>query len=66
MLRRLVPKGHILRDVRMEIHKGNVSFGRQIGTYPLIIGVKKKLKLGEYYDIRITGHMLRSVTGEVT
>ncbi|MBN1503374.1 radical SAM protein [Candidatus Woesearchaeota archaeon] len=65
MLKRLVPKGTILKDVRMEVHEGNVTFGRQIGTYPLIVGVKEKLDTGKFYNIKITDHMLRSVVGEV-
>lgn len=65
MLQRLVPKGTIFKDVRMEVHDGNTTFGRQFGTYPLVVGVKKRLELGKYYNIRIIGHMLRSVVGEV-
>lgn len=64
-LKRLVPIGHILKDVRMEIYDGNTTFGRQFGTYPLIVGVKKRLELGRFYDVKVVGHMLRSVTGEV-
>ncbi len=65
MLKRLVPVGHVLKDVRMEIYDGNTTFGRQFGTYPLIVGVKKRLELGNIYDIRVAGHMLRSIVGEV-
>jgi len=61
MLQRTVPEGSVLKDVRMEVYDGNNTFGRQLGTYPLIIGVKQKLKLNDYYDLKITGHMLRSV-----
>jgi radical SAM superfamily enzyme with C-terminal helix-hairpin-helix motif len=65
MLKKLIPKGHILKNVRTEIHDGNNTFARQFGTYPLIIGIKQKLPLKKYYDVKITGHMLRSVTGEI-
>jgi len=65
MLQNLVPKGTILKDVRMEIYDGNTTFGRQFGTYPLVTGVKERLELNKYYDIKVTAHMLRSVTGEV-
>lgn len=65
MLKRLVPTGSVLKDVRMEIYDGNTTFGRQFGTYPLIVGVKKRLKLKKFYDVKIVGHMLRSVVGEV-
>ncbi len=65
MLKKLVPIGTILKEIRMEIHDGNTTFGRQIGTYPLIIGVKKRLDLKKFCDVRVTGHMLRSVVGEI-
>ncbi len=65
MLERLVPKGTILRKVNSEIYDGKTTFARQIGTYPLIVGIKGRLPLKNLYDIRITGHMLRSVTGEI-
>ena len=63
MLKKLVPAGTILKDVRMEIYDGNTTFGRQIGTYPLIVGVKQRLELGKFYNIKVTSHMLRSVVG---
>jgi radical SAM superfamily enzyme with C-terminal helix-hairpin-helix motif len=65
MLKRLVPKGSVLKAVRMEIHDGKTTFGRQIGTYPLIIGIPGRLELGTFHDVQVTGHMLRSVVGEV-
>lgn len=65
MLKRLVPEGTMLKNVRMEIYDGKTTFGRQFGTYPLIVGVKKRLELGEYYTVRVKGHMLRSITAEV-
>jgi radical SAM superfamily enzyme with C-terminal helix-hairpin-helix motif len=63
MLKKIVPKDTILKNVRMEIHDGNTTFGRQLGTYPLIVGIKQRLDLNKFYDIKITDHMLRSVTG---
>jgi len=65
MLNMILPKESILKNVRTEIYDGNTTFGRQIGTYPLIVGIKNRLELGKFYNVRITGHMLRSVTGTV-
>tara|TARA_Y100000310_G_scaffold343124_1_gene449322 strand:+ start:12566 stop:14017 length:1452 start_codon:yes stop_codon:yes gene_type:complete len=65
MLKKLVPKGTILKKVRMEIYDGKKTFGRQIGTYPLIVGITKRVELGKFYNIKVIGHMLRSVVGEV-
>ncbi len=64
MLKLLVPENSILKDVLLEIHDGNNTFGRQYGTYPLIIGIKEKLELRKTIDIKVTGYMLRSVIGE--
>lgn len=65
MLKRIAPAGTVLKDVMAEIYEGKTTFGRQIGTYPLIIGIKdKRLPLKEFYDIEVTGHMLRSLTGK--
>lgn len=65
MLKKLCPNGTVLHNVRAEIYEGNTTFARQMGTYPLIVGIKERLELGKFYDVRITGHMLRSLTGEV-
>jgi radical SAM superfamily enzyme with C-terminal helix-hairpin-helix motif len=65
MLKRLVPVGSVLKEVRAEIYDGNTTFCRQIGTYPLVMGVKGRLELGKFYDLKIIGHMLRSVKAEL-
>jgi len=65
MLQRLVPKGTILNDVWTEMYDGKTTFCRQMGTYPLVIGVKGRLPLKKKISVRVTDHMLRSITGEV-
>jgi len=65
MLKKLLPIGTILKDVRMEIHDGKTTFGRQLGTYPLIVGIEKKLELNKFYDVKIKNHYLRSVVAEL-
>jgi radical SAM superfamily enzyme with C-terminal helix-hairpin-helix motif len=60
-----VPVGSVLNNVRMEVYDGNTTFGRQIGTYPLIAGVKGRLELGKFYNLKVSKHMLRSVTAVV-
>ena len=66
MLERVVPKGTVLKDVLMEIHDGNTTFGRQIGTYPILIGIPYKAELGTTHDVTITDWGFRSVTGITT
>tara|TARA_Y100000310_G_C20691671_1_gene822677 strand:- start:126 stop:1595 length:1470 start_codon:yes stop_codon:yes gene_type:complete len=65
MLKRIVPEGTVLKNCYAEIYDGKTTFMRQFGTYPLIVGVKKRYELKKFYDVKIVGHMLRSVVGEI-
>ena len=65
MLKRLVPKGTILKDVKMEVHDGNHTFGRQMGSYPLVIGINERLELEKTHSVEVVDHMLRSVVGKI-
>ena len=65
MLKRIAPEGTILKDCFAEIYDGKTTFLRQFGTYPLIVGIKKRIPLKKFYNIKITGHMLRSLVGEI-
>ena len=53
----------VLKDVFMEIHDGNVTFGRQIGSYPLLVGIPYRLECGKRCDVMITDWGFRSITG---
>ena len=47
-----------------EIHgKAGITFGRQIGAYPILIGVPYLIPLETQGDILVTGHGARSITG---
>jgi radical SAM superfamily enzyme with C-terminal helix-hairpin-helix motif len=65
MMKKIIPEGTILKNLRTEVWDGNTTFARQTGTYPLIVGIKKRLDLNQFVDVRITGHMLRSAVGEL-
>jgi radical SAM superfamily enzyme with C-terminal helix-hairpin-helix motif len=65
MLQRLVPKGTVLKDVRAEIYDGNTTFARQLGTYPLVVGIKGRIELKGFYNVKVGSHMLRSIVGEL-
>jgi radical SAM superfamily enzyme with C-terminal helix-hairpin-helix motif len=65
MLQRLFAKGTILRDLYADVHEGRVTFLRQLGSYPIIVGVRARLPLGQRFNVRITDHMFRSLTGEL-
>ena len=63
MLERCMPAGTILRDVYAEIHDGNTTFGRQPGSYPILVGIPYKVPLDQKYDVIVTGWGFRSITG---
>ncbi len=64
MLKKIVPTGTKLHKIKTETYDGNVTFGRQIGTYPLIVGLKQRIELDKFIDVKVTDHMLRSVVAE--
>ncbi|PKK85709.1 MAG: radical SAM protein [Thermoplasmata archaeon HGW-Thermoplasmata-1] len=63
MLKRLVPEGTVLRDVYLEKFDGGASFGRQVGSYPLLVGIPYEAGLERFVDVKITDYGFRSVTG---
>ena len=47
-----------------EVHgKAGITFGRQIGAYPILVGVEYKIPLETQSSVMITGHGARSITG---
>ena len=67
MLKRVVPRRTILKDVFVELKdKENLYFGRQFGSYPILVGIENKnLKIKSFVDVEITGYGRRSITGKV-
>ncbi len=63
MLERVAPYGTVLRNVYMEMHDGNTTFGRQIGSYPLLVGIPYKVDLDTFQDVFVTDWGFRSITG---
>ncbi|WP_256288062.1 radical SAM protein [Halobellus inordinatus] len=63
MLRRLAPIGTVLPDVHLEYHQDGRTFGRQLGTYPLLVGIPGERDLGATIDVAVVDHGYRSVTG---
>ncbi|MFA6679400.1 MAG: helix-hairpin-helix domain-containing protein [Candidatus Methanomethylophilaceae archaeon] len=63
MLERIAPRGTVLKDVFMELRDGGITFGRQIGTYPLLVGVPYPLEVGKVFDLIVTDWGFRSITG---
>jgi len=63
MLKRVVPKGTILREVYTEVIVNGRTYARQPGSYPLTVEVPEPLPLGIYMDFTIVDHSSRSVIG---
>ena len=63
MLRRIVPEGTVLTDVYLELAQGHVTYGRQVGTYPILVGLPYLAAPNRFLDVRIVSHGQRSVTG---
>jgi len=63
MLQRVAPPGTVLEDVHLEYHQDGKTFGRQLGTYPLLVAVPGERSLGATLDVAVTDHGFRSVTG---
>ena len=64
MLQRILPKGTVMTDVFTEMYDGKTTFCRQMGTYPLVIGVKGRIPLNQKIKIKVVDYMLRSIVGE--
>ena len=62
MLRRVVPEGTVLRDVFLELQDGHVTYGRQIGTYPILVGLPYRTGMDRFVDVRVVSHGQRSLT----
>ncbi len=65
MLRKVVPEDTLLKNVYAEIYEGKTTFGRQFGSYPLVVGIRKRVPLKEGYDITVKEYGRRSVTGTI-
>ncbi len=62
ILKTMIPMGSILRDVFLEMSRGNYTFGRQPGSYPLVIVLPYRTHTRRYTDVKITGYGERSLT----
>ena len=61
MLRRVYPIGTVLRDVSIEV-SGDLSFGRQMGSYPILAGIPVRLPVRSCIDVVVVDWGMRSVT----
>ncbi len=61
MLRKVFPAGTVLHRLVIE-QQGPVSFGRQMGSYPILAGIPLSLPVRTVIDVVIVDHGMRSVT----
>jgi radical SAM superfamily enzyme with C-terminal helix-hairpin-helix motif len=61
MLQRVFPLGTVLYDVRIEV-SGDLSFGRQPGSYPILVGIPLRLPERSVTDAVVVDWGMRSVT----
>ena len=62
MLKYIVPKDTLLKDVYTEKYEGKLTFGRQMGSYPLLIGIPGIYPLNNFYDVKVIDYGFRSIT----
>ncbi|HWQ64524.1 MAG TPA: radical SAM protein [Methanospirillum sp.] len=62
MLRKVYPVLTVLHHVIIE-ESGETSFGRQLGSYPILVGIPLKIPVKTILDVVIVDHGMRSVTG---
>ena len=61
MLQHVYPVGTVLREVRIEV-SGDLSFGRQMGSYPILAGIPLKLPVNTVTDAVVVDWGMRSIT----
>jgi len=63
LLQRLVPSTTLLTNIFTEKHDGKTTFGRQLGSYPLLVGIPGVFPLHTFLNVKIVDHGYRSLTG---
>jgi radical SAM superfamily enzyme with C-terminal helix-hairpin-helix motif len=61
MLQRVFPVGTVLHNVRVEV-SGDLSFGRQMGSYPILVGIPLRFPERTVTDTVVVDWGMRSVT----
>jgi radical SAM superfamily enzyme with C-terminal helix-hairpin-helix motif len=62
MLQRVAPIGTLLKAVYGEAYEGKLTFTRQMGSYPLLIGIPGVFPLHRFYDVKVVEYGYRSLT----
>jgi radical SAM superfamily enzyme with C-terminal helix-hairpin-helix motif len=62
MLKEIAPIGTRLTRVYTELREGNHTYGRQIGTYPILVGFNYPIQTGKFLDCMVVDWGFRSIT----
>jgi radical SAM superfamily enzyme with C-terminal helix-hairpin-helix motif len=62
LLQRVVPPGTLLKAVYGEAYEGKLTFARQLGSYPILVGIPGVYPLHRFYDVKIVEYGYRSLT----
>jgi len=62
MLERILPTGTVVTNVYTEKYEGKLTFSRQLGSYPLLIGVPGIHPLHHFVDVKVVDYGYRSIT----
>lgn len=60
-LEEVAPLGTLLTDVFSEVREGQLTYGRQVGTYALLVGLVEEVPMRAFMDCVVVGHGYRSV-----
>ena len=61
MLRKLVPRGCVLKNVYTYTYEGKNTLAAQVGSYPLLVYIPERLPLNKYVDVAVVDHGQRSI-----
>lgn len=62
LLQRLLPMQTVLTDIYTELHDGKLTLGRQMGSYPLLVGIPGVYSLHHFMNVAVVDYGYRSVT----
>jgi radical SAM superfamily enzyme with C-terminal helix-hairpin-helix motif len=62
-LQEVAPTGTVLTHVFTEAREGRLTYGRQVGTYALLVGLVEDVPMRSWLDVVVVGHGYRSVSG---
>ncbi len=60
-LQEVAPTGTVLTNVFTEVREGQLTYGRQVGTYALLVGLVEDVPMRAFLNAVVVGHGYRSV-----